>query len=172
MADTKTLMIQGVEFTAPFKYTAGHVLTEVEAKVLNQTRFENLRNNFAATVKASLEGKEGAVPQADLAAKFADYEAAYDFAMPGQGGGARTLDPIEKEARVIATAIVKEKLRALGKSYTAPKEASDEEKAAYRAQIDEKIDQIAGREEVVAAARKNVADRQKSLDKISAALDF
>lgn len=173
MADNlKTIQIAGVNFEAPFKYAAGHVLTEVEAKALNQTRFENLRNNFASTVKASVEGKEGAVAQADLPAKFAEYEAAYDFATPGTGGVSRTLDPIEKEARALAVELVKQALKAKGRTYTAPKEATDEEKAAYRAQIDAKVEDIASRDEVVAQAKKNVAARSKSLDAIAAGLDI
>lgn len=172
MADNKVFTIQGVEFSAPFRYAAGHVLTEIEAKVLNQTRFENLRNNFAGVVKASLEGKEGSIPQADLPAKFAEYEAAYEFAAPGTGTGARALDPVEKEAKALATELVKAKLKEIGRSYTAPKEATDEEKAAYRAQIDAKIAEVAEREAVVAQARKNVASRAKSLSAIAEGLDL
>lgn len=169
----KTLMIAGVTFEAPFKYAEGHVLSEVEAKALNQTRFENLRNNFASTVKASIEGKEGAVAQADLPAAFAEYEAAYDFASPSAGGGAsRSMDPIEREARNLAVEIVKAKLKEMGRSYSAPRDASDEDKAKYRAQIDSKVEEIAAREEVVAQAKKNVAARSKSLEAISASLDF
>lgn len=172
VADLKTIQIAGVNFDAPFKYSAGHVLTEVEAKALNQTRFENLRNNFASTVKASQEGKEGAVPADQLAAKFAEYEAAYDFATPGTGGTSRSLDPIEKEAINLARDIVKAKLASQGKSYNPPKDATDEQKEAYKAQIAGAVERVAAKDEVIAQAKKNVANRAKSIDAITAGLDL
>ncbi len=172
MADLKTIQIAGVNFEAPFKYAEGHVLTAVEAKALNQTRFENLRNNFASTVKASVEGKEGAVPQDQLAAKFAEYEAAYDFATPGSGTSTRSLDPIEKEARALATEIVKQAFANKGRSWNPPKEASEEQKATDKSQRDAAIESVAGRDEVVPQAKKNVAARSKSLDALAAGLDL
>lgn len=175
MAETenvKTIRIADVEFTAPFKYSAGHVLTEIEAKVLNQTRFENLRNNFASTVKASLEGKEGAVPQSELQAKFAEYEAQYEFSQPGTGGTKAALDPVEREAVSIATDILKEKFKAAGRSWNPPKEATDEQKATYKATRDAKVAEVAAHEAVVAQARKNVAARSKNLDAIASSIDL
>jgi hypothetical protein len=170
--ELKNLTIAGVNFDAPYKYAAGHVLTEVEAKVLNQTRFENLRNNFASKVKASLEGAEGAIPQAELAAKFAEFEAAYDFATPGAGGGAAKLDPVEKEAFALAREVVKAKLAAQGRSYNPPKEATDEQKEAYKTQIANAVATVAAKDEVVAQAKKNVAARGKTLDALAAGLDI
>lgn len=173
VADMKTIQIAGVNFEAPFKYAEGHVLTAVEAKALNQTRFENLRNNFATTVKASNEGKEGSVSADNLATTFAEYEAAYDFATPGAGGStSRTLDPIEKEAFGLARDMVKAALAAKGRTYSPPKDASEAEKNTYKAQIAAKVEEVAAREEVVAAAKKNVAARAKSLAAISEGLDL
>lgn len=170
--ETKTLRIADIEFTAPFKYAEGHVLSAIEAKVLNQTRFENLRNNFAATVKASVEGKEGAIPQDQLQAKFAEYEAAYEFSQPGTGGTKAALDPVEREAISIATDIVKEKMKALGRSWNPPKEASEEQKAAYKAQRDGKVAEIAAHEGVIAQAKKNVNNRSKSLDALAESINL
>ena len=172
MADMKTIQIAGVNFEAPFKYAEGHGLTAVEAKALNQTRFENLRNNFASTVKASVEGKEGALPQDQLAAKFAEYEASYDFATPGTGTGTARLDPIEKEAISLARDIVKQALAAKGRSYNPPKEASEDEKAKFKADIAAAVERVAAKDEVVAQAKKNVAARSKSIDAITAGLDL
>ncbi len=53
--DTKNIIIQGQTFTASLPYAAGQALTESEARALNQVRLENIRNNFASKVKASLE---------------------------------------------------------------------------------------------------------------------
>lgn len=175
MADNevKTFQIAGVEFTAPFKFAEGHVLTAAEARTLNQTRFENLRNNFAPKVKASLEGKEGAIAQADLPAAFAEFEAAYEFSVPGAGGStAKALDPIEREAIALAKDIIKQALAAKGKSYNPPKDASEEQKEAYRNQIAEHVANVAAKDEVIAQAKKNVATRQKSLDALTGSLDL
>lgn len=168
----KNLTISGVNFEAPFKYAEGHVLTAPEARALNQTRFENLRNNFAGRVKASQEGAEGAIPASDLVAKFAEFEAAYDFSTPGTGGGTTRLDPVEKEAIAIARDVIKQKLAAKGRSYNPPKEATDEQKETYKAQIAEYVQKAAESPEVIALAKKNVANRAKSLDAIGAGLDL
>lgn len=169
---SKNIVIQGVTFAAPLPYGAGHVLTEAEARALNQVFHENVRNNFAKTVKASQDKADGAVAEADLPKAFTDYVTAYSFAMPGQGGGSRTLDPIEKEARVIARSIVQAKLAEQGKSLTPPKNASEEEKATYKAAIDAKIESVSERPEILAAAKANVDQRAKSLSKISAGLEL
>ena len=42
----KTISISGQAFDVSTPYAAGHTLTEAEAKVLNQTRAENIGNNF------------------------------------------------------------------------------------------------------------------------------
>ena len=46
-----TITIAGKPFTVEPKFEAGHVLTANEASTLNQTWFENLRNNFAPKAK-------------------------------------------------------------------------------------------------------------------------
>jgi hypothetical protein len=169
----KNLMIAGVNFTAPYKYIVGHVLSDAEARTLNQTRFENLRNNFAGKVKASVDGVEGALTADQLVAAFAEFEAAYTFSMPGVGVGAsRTLDPIEREAQSLARDLVKQALAAKGRSYNPPKDATDEQKETYKTQIAGKVAEIATRDEVVAQAKKNVAARDKGLSAIAATLDL
>lgn len=172
-AASKEIVIQGVKFTVPVPYAEGHPLTAPEARALNQVYHENLRNNFAKQVKNSLEGVEGALPEAQLPSAFAEYVAGYSFSTPGAGGGAsRALGPVEREARALAKDLVKAHLAKTGNSFTAPKEASDEDKAAYKAKIDAKIEEVAARDEVLATAKKNVADRAKSLDKITMTLDL
>ena len=167
-ASTKSIIIQGMSFDSPVVYSAGHALTESEARALNQVRHENLRNNFAAKVKAHLDGGEGAPTATELPALFAEYAAAYDFAMPGVGGTTRTLDPIEKEAMSLAKDLLRNALEAQGKKLTAPKTATDEQKAAYKAAIDAKLEEIAGRDQILAIAKKNIAAKKKNLDALSA----
>lgn len=115
-AETKPLTIQGLTFHAPIRYSAGHVLTDVEAKVLNQTLAENLRNNFADTVKAAIEkaGDKALVDMAELRAEFATYAAEYTFAA-GPGRGPRpAADPVGAEAFRLAKADVEAAIRAKG----------------------------------------------------------
>jgi len=48
------LTVQGIRFPLPTqpRYAEGHVLTSVEASVLNQTFAENLRNNWANSISS------------------------------------------------------------------------------------------------------------------------
>ena len=172
MADTKDIIIQGVTFAAPVPYATGHALTEAEARALNQVFHENIRNNFAKTVKAANEGAEGALTVDALPAAFNEYVAGYSFGMPGAGSARETLDPIGKEARALAKAALTEALKAKGRSINPPKEASDEQKAAYKDQIADKIAEIAQRPEYVEQAKKNVKAREKSLATLTEGLDL
>jgi len=172
MAETKSIIIQGVSFEAPVPYAEGHTLTGPEARALNQVFHENIRNNFAKTVKASNEGAEGAVAADQLPQAFAAYVDSYSFATPGSGSTRETLDPVEKEARALAKAALTEALKAKGRSINPPKEASDEQKDAYKAQIADKIAEIAQRAEYVEQARKNVKAREKSLATLTEGLDL
>jgi hypothetical protein len=110
---TQSITIGGLVFTAPAPYTEGHVLSAVEAKVLNTTLGENLRNNFAKQVKdAQAAGELGDEVLAKLHADFAAYAAGYAFASK-RGGGTRTsADPVAKEAFRIAKDVVLRALRA------------------------------------------------------------
>lgn len=170
--DTKNIIIQGQTFQATLPYVAGAVLTESEARALNQVRLENIRNNFASKVKASLEKTEGAIAEADLPKAFADFEAAYSFSMPGMGGGRQTLDPIEREALVLARGVVENAMKAKGLPTKPDAALSDDEKAAFKAKVADKVAEVAQRDNIVAAAKKNVKDRAKTLEALGADLDL
>lgn len=111
------ITIQGLAFEVSQPYAPGAVeLTEGEANALNQTRAENLRNNFAPKIKAAMveyrkanslaEDAEVAVSSLDhdaLIAEFNKYADEYEFSTRAGGGGARTpTDPVEREAQRIA----------------------------------------------------------------------
>lgn len=101
--------IQGLKFTIPEPFKAGHVCTEGEASSLNQTLRENVRNNVAAQIKAEEEKAEGerkTFTQEDVDAYVADYE----FGIRAARGEAR-LSPEEREARNIARNIINAKLK-------------------------------------------------------------
>lgn len=169
MADPKKIIIQGVEFTASQPYEAGHTLTESEARALNQVRSENLRNNFAARVKATNEGKEGADTLEALQSAFAQYDAEYSFAMPGAGGGStRRLDPIEREARALAKEIIKNELLKVGRKLSDIPQGLTKEEWAEKLELN--IDRVATQDTVLKVARSNVERRSKLVE--SAGLDI
>lgn len=133
---TIELTIQGLPFTLEGPYNEGDVLSAVEANVLNQTYAENVRNNFAATIKRmkaavaekrglfkTVDGKQ--VPDADqvesselddaeVTKAYDDYLASYEFGARRAGGIRTPVDPVEKEARRVATQKVKELLSSKG----------------------------------------------------------
>ena len=150
MADatpTRTLVIQGETFEVTLPYAEGHVLTEVEARVLNQNRCENIRNSQAKAIKEAKEN--GKFDLKAVVERVAAYDAAYTFAA---GGGAvkRTLDPIEKEARAIARNLIANKLRDQGKKM------KDQDKG----KLAEAVEKWAEHPKVLAAAKKVVKERE------------
>lgn len=162
---TKDIMIQGLKFTATTPYEAGHALSEVEAKVLNQTRLENLRNNFASTVKAANEGGEGAPSVDDLPNLFAEYDTKYTFAMPSTGGGSRKLDPVEREARALAIEIIRDNLA----GETPPRKYADVKKANPEG-LEAKISELSLNDQVIKLAKRRVKDKQSVIDSVSGAI--
>jgi hypothetical protein len=151
---TKSLTIQGVEFTASTPYLEGHVVTDAEAKALNQVRLENLRNNFAARVKA-VKGEAEALTEeqlAALAAEFATYDSEYQFSLASVGGGKRETDPVQAEAKRMAKALITTQLKAAGRQV---KSIDPEALAAA-------VAKLADREDIQKAAKKAVAERNKA----------
>jgi hypothetical protein len=55
MPETKTKTIEGKNFEISQPYEEGHVITAIEARVLNQTRSENIGNNVRAKLKEAIE---------------------------------------------------------------------------------------------------------------------
>lgn len=96
-----SITIAGRAFEVQPKYAAGHTLTANEASALNQTYFENLRNNFAG------KAKEGA----DQAA-FNEYAASYEFGVRSAGG---SRDPVEAETMELARESIRDLIRKSGK---------------------------------------------------------
>jgi hypothetical protein len=94
---TVPVTIMGLRFNVRAPYSAGHICTEGEARALNQTRTENIRNNLAA------KAKNGGLTQADVDA-YADL---YVFGERTVGLLAR--DPIEAEALEMARRLARKK---------------------------------------------------------------
>jgi hypothetical protein len=128
---TQSITIAGLRFKVSSPYSAGHVCTDGEARALNQTRLENVRNNLA--VKA----KDGALTQADVDA----YAASYVFGE--RTGGVRTHDPVEAEALEISRRLVRKKGQSTKENTEAARELLQSEKgAAIRAQATKRVAEL------------------------------
>ena len=138
-----SITIAGKPYNVEARFAEGHVLTANEASALNQTFFENLRNNFAS------KAKEGA----DQAA-FDEYAAFYQFGVRTGGGGSR--DPIEVEAMSIARDTVKDMIRKAGKKLSDYSAAAISETAGKLL-----VHEVKG-PEIRELARKRVAEMQSA----------
>ncbi len=160
---SETITIQGIQFEARAPYSEGHVLTEVEAGVLNQTYQENLRNNFASTVKAAKEEAEKAGTDLDLSAlyaKFAEYMAGYQFGVRRAGGGV-SRDPVMARAMVEARKLIRQALAAKG-----------HKPADFKDRIDELAERyLAGAGAPLVEAARESLEREKAAAK-AAAIDL
>jgi len=103
------ITIQGSKFEVPgaaLDYiVVGYTLVdEGEVHSMRQTKLENLRNNFASTVKDVLNGAEMLTDEqlAELQGKFNEYAVAYKFGARAGGGGGVRLDPLTKEMLSLA----------------------------------------------------------------------
>lgn len=156
MAETNqlSLTISEIEFPVTAPFAEGHVITGPEAKALNQTRKENLGNNFRKVVTKALDDAKtaGTEPNVDeLQSAFAKLDNEYQFTFANVAA-ARTIDPVEREARKIVREQLREQLKAAGQKMS---DYDDN-------QIEEIIDQNAQLPEVVAIAKGIVKARQKS----------
>lgn len=118
-----SITIQGMEFEVDWPYQEGHTCTPGEASALNQTRAENLRNNFAGNIKKAMEdyrkangmAEDAEVPVANLDQDalqnaFDAYAAKYEFGVRTAGGIRTPLDPVTREAHRIALERIKGQL--------------------------------------------------------------
>lgn len=146
----KKITVGGQQFEINQPYVEGHVLTAVEARVLNQVRSENIGNNFRKVVK---EAGEDAAKLSKAAEDIAAYDAKYTFAM---GGSTREpIDPVDREARRLAAAAVKAKVEEKGHKFKDWKEANAEK---YEALVEE----VSQRESVIKQAKQIVKARSAS----------
>lgn len=104
----RTIAGQVVQVIQPF--AEGDVLTPATAAMLNQTLAENFSNNLRTAVQEAAEAK---ATEAAIQTIVDEYMARYE---PGvrTGGGGRTADPVEREAKKIARSKVLELLKKKG----------------------------------------------------------
>lgn len=161
--ETKPISILEVEgFTVTMPYKAGHTCTEAEAKVLNQTRRENLGNNFRKEVQAFKDGAEGAAKSIEeLIAAFTDLDSKYEFTIANVGGGSsRRLDPVEREARAAARDYIKTRLGEQGRKITDVPTGSTKEE--WEDKVETEIERLSQTEEILAYAKSVVKAKSKS----------
>lgn len=151
----KTITIGGENFEVSTPYAEGHTISAVEAKVLNQTRAENIGNNFR---KAVTEAKEKG-DLASVTAAIAEYDSVYTFSVGG--GTARTpIDPIEAEAYRIAKTVLKGKIQEkYGISIKAYLEI-----AGNQDKYDVALEKTAHQDDTLKLAKKAVADKKKVME--------
>lgn len=163
-AATKTITIQGLEFEVLTPYAEGHTCTEAEAKALNQTRNENIRNNMAKVIKTATEGMEE-VPadlHKELQTQVSEYDSEYEFTLASVGGGRKSKDPVDVEATKMARAAINAKLKEQGRL------VKDVDKDAYAAAVAK----LSEHENIRKAAADAVAKRSKLVDNAIEELDF
>lgn len=153
--ETKPKVINGISFEISQPYTEGHTLTAIEARVLNQTRSENIGNNVREKIKAMQE--EGH-DEAAIRSMVAEFDAEYEFRTASEGAG-RSRDPYETEARKIARDLLKNHLAQKGRKLTVAPEGVTEDE--WKEKVDAEIDRIASTPNVLAAAKKNVDAKRK-----------
>lgn len=158
MSDTKTITIAEETFEVRTPYAEGHILTAAEAKVLNQTRCENVSNNTRKKVKELLDAGD----KAGAAAAVAAYDAEYEFTLQN-AGGATKLDPIDREARKVAREALKAKIAQAGGKW------ADYDKEM----LEDKIIEISETNEAVRKeAEKRVKAQSKFTDAIAGELSL
>jgi hypothetical protein len=106
----KAKKIKGDMYTVAAPFTAGHILSELEANSMNGLLGENIGNNTAAKLS---EMREAGQSTTERQAYIDAYTAEYEF------GAGRTGDPVEREMKVIATARIKTAGAKKGRTFTA-----------------------------------------------------
>ena len=165
---SKEITIADHQFMVLQPYAAGQTLTEAEAKALNQVRAENVRNNMAKKVKAAFDGtaKDDEPTEATIAAAVAAYDASYQFTLASIGGGKRSTDPVEVEAMRIARGLFADWCAGKKLTVKAVREKIGDDK------YDEKLAEIAARDENVKEAKRRVKARQASAEAAMGELDL
>jgi hypothetical protein len=129
--ETQSITILGLRFNVQWPYSAGHVCTKGEARVLNQKRLEIIRNTLTPTAKVR------ALTQADVDT----YAALCVF---GESTARRrTNDPVEADALELARRIVRKKGQSGKENTEAARELLQSEKGdAIRAQAAKRVAEL------------------------------
>ena len=159
-------MINGISFELSTPYVEGQTINAAEAKALNQVRAENIGNNVRDRIKtAQAEGKS----EDEIRAFVAEVDSSYVLSL-SQVSAARKLDPLEKEALVLAREMLKAHLAKDGRKLTvAPAGETDE---SWKEKVDAQLDSIAANEAVIAEAKKILKAKESRTAKLAEALNL
>lgn len=156
--------INGLQFELSAPYAEGHTINALEARVLNQTRAENIGNNTRAKIK---EMQEANASEQEITDYVSSVDTDYQFTASGVSSS-RKLDPVEREAVKIARDLLKAHLATSGRKITvAPEGLTDEE---WEDKVTSEVERISALDEVVKAAAKAVAAKSKQAEQLAAAL--
>ena len=162
--EMKTKTIQGLTFEVSQPFTEGHVVTEAEARALNQTRSENIGNNVRKRIKDLSETEISAEDlQAQAAEIVAEVDGSYIFTLASVSAGAK-LDPYEREALKIARELLKNHLATTGRKLTVAPEGITEDE--WKETIAAESSRIAESDAVIKAAKKTVDAKRKTADSL------
>jgi hypothetical protein len=152
---TKKLTISGETFDVLTPYTDGQAeVGDIERKVLDQTRAENVGNNLREAIK-EMQGRSASF--AEMQEEVSKYDTEYNFSM---GRGPREpVDPLERELYKVVREAVKGHLAETGRK------VKDIDKAVLEAEYDRLVEAAQAGEEpdVMARAKKNLKDREKKV---------
>ena len=151
--NTKTINISGNAVTISAPYVVGQTINAAEARALNQTRAENIGNNFRKAIKEAAD--EAALSK--VLAELAEYDTKYNFSMTIARAPA---DPIEAEAERIAKEYVLAKIQTEKgfKSLKAYFAADPENEAKY----DAAVEAVSLVEDTLKLAKQRVANKAKT----------
>ena len=153
---SKQISILGVDFDVATPYVEGHIITAPEAKALNQTRAENIANNWRKKVKEA-NGDEAVIR--GIKKSFAQYDHDYVFTLASAGGSRSTMTPLEKESRKVARSWLINKLKAASKTLKSYTEEHDAEYAKG------KIAEVAEIDAILKIAAENIKEAEKRATK-------
>jgi len=153
-----------MEFELSAPYVEGHTVSAIEARVLNQTRAENIGNNVRAKIK---EMQEAGNTEQEIVDYVTGVDGAYEFTAAGVSAS-RRLDPVEREATKLARELLKQHLAASGRKLTvAPEGMTDQE---WDDKVSEHVERLASNEELLKVAKKNVDAKAKQAATLAEAL--
>lgn len=159
---TKQITIAGHQFEVATPYEEGQTvsLSKGEAHTLNQTRHENIRNNFAKKVKDAEE--KGSFDQSTLQSEVSTYDQNYEFGVR-EGGVAVAVarDPVMTEARRLARVAIQTKLREAGRT--------DVSKEQLAAAVEKAIE---ANPHIVEVARERVEASRKAAEDLAGGISI
>lgn len=148
---TKKITISGRSYEVNAPYVEGQTINAAEARTLNQTRAENIGNNFRKAVK---EAGDDQTKLQDIEGNLGKYDQEYNFATGG--GSVRAVDPVDREAIRIAKQAIKAKVESAGHKFKDWMQVEGNQE-----KYDSAVERTSQQDDVLKLAKKAVADKAK-----------